>query len=156
MISKFEKDSLEHRNNYIGELTRSNGLYRQLGQVRDKYEQHTRDFDEQIIANNNVIDMMIKDSEFLKKRNDENKHVIEQLTSIFDDKDKNIEELKRDLVDKLNKINNLNYEIENKDIFNNEIYEKLQNIEKNNKKLENSISIYDDIVKKDKGKIYSR
>ena len=32
--------------------------------------------------------MMIKDSEFLRKLNDENKHIIEQLISIFDDKDK--------------------------------------------------------------------
>ena len=61
VISKFEKDSLEHRNNYIRELARSNDLYRQLGQVRDEYEQHTRDFDEEIIANNKVINMMIKD-----------------------------------------------------------------------------------------------
>ena len=105
-------------------------MYRQLGQVRDEYEQHTRDFDEEIIANNKVINMMIKDSEFFKKRNDENKHIIEQLVSIFDYKDKNIEELKRDLNDKLNKINNLNYEIENKDIFKNEIYGKPQKIEK--------------------------
>ena len=64
MISKFEKDSLEHRNNYIRELARSNDLYRNLGQVRDEYEQHTRGFDEEIIANNKVINMMIKDSEF--------------------------------------------------------------------------------------------
>ena len=99
---------------------------------------------------------MIKDSEFFKKRNDENKHIIEQLISIFDDKDKNIEELKRDLDDKLNKINNLNYEIENNDIFKNEIYEKLQEVEKNNEELENFISIYDDIVKEDKDKIYSK
>ena len=100
--------------------------------------------------------MMIKVSEFFKKRNDENKHIIEQLISIFDDKDKNIEELKRDLDDKLNKINNLNYEIENNDIFKNEIYEKLQEVEKNNEELENFISIYDDIVKEDKDKIYSK
>ena len=131
-------------------------MHRQLDQVRDEYEQHTRDFDEEIIANNKVINMMIKDSEFFKKRNDENKHIIEQLISIFDDKDKNIEELKRDLDDKLNKTNNLNYEIENKDIFKNEIYEKLQEIEKNNEELENFISIYDDIVKEDKDKIYSK
>ena len=156
VISKFEKDSLEHRNNYIRELARSNDLYRQLGQVRDEYEQHTRDFDEEIIANNKVINMMIKDQEFFKKRNDENKHIIEQLISIFGDKDKNIEELKRDLDDKLNKINNLNYEIENRDIFKNEIFEKLQEIEKNNEELENFISIYDDIVKEDKDKIYSK
>ena len=58
-------------------------------------------------------------------------NIIEQLISIFDDKDKNIEELKRDL--------------ENKDIFKNEIYEKLQDIEKNNEELENFISVYDDI-----------
>ena len=38
VISKFEKDNLEHRNNYIRELARSNDLYRQLGQVRDEYE----------------------------------------------------------------------------------------------------------------------
>ena len=58
-------------------------------------------------------------------------NIIEQLISIFDDKDKNIEELKRDL--------------ENKDIFKNEIYEKLQDIEKNNEELENFISVYDDL-----------
>ena len=156
VISKFKKDSLKHRNSYIEELARSNDLYRQLGQVRDEYDQHTRDFDEEIIANNNVINMTIKDSEFFKKRNDENKHIIEQLLSIFDDKPKNIEELKRDLDDKLNKINNLNYEIENKDILKNEIYEKLQEIEKNNEGLKNFISIYDDIVKEDKYKIYNK
>ena len=60
VINKFEKDSLQHRNNYIRELARSNDLYRQLGQVRDEYEQQTRDFDEEIIANNKVINMMIK------------------------------------------------------------------------------------------------
>ena len=74
VINKFEKDSLQHRNNYIRELARSNDLYRQLGQVRDEYEQQTRDFDEEIIANNKVINMMIKNLEFFKKRNDENKH----------------------------------------------------------------------------------
>ena len=150
VISKFEK---EHHNNYIRELARSNDLYRQLGQVRDQYEQHTRDFNEEIIANNKLINTMIKN---FKKCNDENKHIIEQLMSICHDKDKNIEELKRDLDDKLNKINNLNYEIENKDFFKNEIYEKLQKIEKNNEELENFISIYDDIVKEDKDKIYSK
>ena len=143
MINKFEQDSLKQRNNYIGELARSNDLYRQLGQVREEYEQHTRDFDEEVIANNQIIDNMIKDSEFLRKRNDENKHIIEQLVSNFDDKDRNIEELKSDLDDALNKINNLNYEIENRE---NKIYEKLQKIENNNDQLEKFIEIYDDKI----------
>ena len=90
VINKFKENNLKQRNNCIGELARSNDLYRQLGQVRDEYEQHTRDFDEEVIANNKVINMMIKYLEFFKKRNDENKHIIEQLISIFDEKDKNI------------------------------------------------------------------
>ena len=90
VINKFKEDNLKQPNNYIGELARSNDLYRQLGQVRDEYEQHTRDFDEEVIANNKVINMMINDLEFFKKRNDENKHIIEQLISIFDEKYKNI------------------------------------------------------------------
>ena len=114
VINKFKEDSLKQCNNYIRELARSNDLYRQLGQVREEYENHTRDFDEQVITNNKIIDNMIKNSEFLKKRNDENKHIIEQLVSIFDSEDRNIEELKRHLDDALNKINNLNYGIENK------------------------------------------
>ena len=153
VINKFKEDSLKHHNNYIGELAKSNDLYRQLGQIREEYEQHTRDFDEQVIANNKIIDNMIKNSEFLKKRNDENKHIIEQLVSIFDDK--NMEELKRDLDNALNKINNLNYEIKNKDISKNKIYEELQKTEKNNEQLEKFIEIYDDIVEEDKDKIYN-
>ena len=35
LINKFKEDSLKNRNNYIGELAKSNDLYRQLGQVRE-------------------------------------------------------------------------------------------------------------------------
>ena len=80
-------------------------------------------------------------------------NTIEQLVSIFDNKNRNIEELKRDLDDTLSKIINLNYEIENRDISKNKIYEKLQKIENNNEQLENFFEIYDDIVKEDKDKI---
>ena len=73
----------------------------------------------------------------------------------INDKDRNIEELKRDLDDALNKINNLNYAIKNKDISKNKIYEELQKIENNNEQLEKFIEIYDDIVKEDKDRIYN-
>ena len=73
VINKFKEDNLKQRNNYIGELARSNDLYRQLGQVREEYKNHTRDFDEQVIANNQMIDNILKNSEFFKKSNDENK-----------------------------------------------------------------------------------
>ena len=150
VINKFKEDSLKHRNNYIGELAKSNDLYGQLDQVKKEYEHHTRDFDEEVIANNETINILIKNFEFLRKLNDEHKHITEQVTSISDDKDRNIEELKRDLDDALNKINNLNYELENKD----ETYEKLQKIENNNEELEKFIEISDDIVKEDKNKIH--
>ena len=88
-----------------------------------------------------MIDIMLKNSEFFKKRNDENKHIIEQLVSIFDEKDRNIEKL--------------NYEIKNKDISKNKIYEELQKIENNNQQLEKFIEIYDDVVKEDNDKIYN-
>ena len=98
---------------------------------------------------------MLKNSEFFKKRNDENKHIIEQLVSFFDDKDRNIDELKRDLDDALNKTNNLNYEIKNKDISKNKIYEELQKIENNNQQLEKFIEVFDNVVKEDNDKIYN-
>ena len=60
MINIFKEDNLKQRTNYIGELARSNDLYRQLGQVREEYENHTRDFDEQVVANNQMIDIMLK------------------------------------------------------------------------------------------------
>ena len=69
MINKFKEDNLKQSNNYIGELARSNDLYRQLGQVREEYENHTRDFDKQVIANNKMIDIMLiclKIQNFLK------------------------------------------------------------------------------------------
>ena len=138
MINIFKEDNLKQRTNYIGELARSNDLYRQLGQVREEYENHTRDFDEQVVANNQMIDIMLKNSEFFKKRNDD---IIEQLLSIFEDKDRNIEELK--------------YEIKNKDISKNKIYEELQKIENNDQKLEKFIEFYDDVVKEGNDKIYN-
>ena len=76
VINKFKEDSLKRRNNYIGELAKSNDLYRQLGQVREEYEQHTRYFDEEVIGNYQTIDMLIKNSEFFKKLDDEHKHII--------------------------------------------------------------------------------
>ena len=99
MINKFEEDSSRHHNNYIRELAKSNDLYRQLGEASKEYEERVRRYNEDKIGDEQAIVFLFENLTLLRKLEFEHKHLIEQLVSTFNDKDRNIEELKRELND---------------------------------------------------------
>ena len=93
MLDKLENDKLKSRGDY---LARSNDLYNQLGRTRLDFNEEINRYKEKKIIDNNSIEILSQNVGESEQLMNNYKHLIEQLGSSLDDKDKNIEELKKD------------------------------------------------------------
>ena len=93
MLDKLENDKLKSRGDY---LARSNDLYNQLGRTRLDFNEEINRYKEKKIIDNNSIEILSANVGESEQLMNNYKHLIEQLGSSLDDKDKNIEELKKD------------------------------------------------------------
>ena len=135
MINKFEEDRLKHRNVYIKEIFKRNDLFRQLGKAREEYEERARRYDEEKIEDEMAINNLFKNITLSREFELENKHIIEQLTSIFDDKDEYIEEFKKNINDALKKINDISQELDSTKLFKKDLQHLNSEIKKENTSL---------------------
>ena len=77
MLNKLEKDRIEHRDNYFREIFRSKDLYRQLGEIREDYEERARRYNEDKIEDEQAIYNLFRSLTLPRMVERENKHIIE-------------------------------------------------------------------------------